>query len=86
MSRPTTSTPSSPSQLAGSLSGTLPAYETVLRPIEVVAFWTAVIMPFVYLPLLLTGVETSSEGIAVAALVAVHVVTLVVGRRYRAEQ
>ncbi|WP_054519804.1 hypothetical protein [Halanaeroarchaeum sulfurireducens] len=86
MSRPSTSAASSPSRLSSSLPGTLSAYETVLRPIEAVAFWMAVIMPFVYVPLLVTGVETSSEQIAVAALVAVHVVALVVGRRYQADR
>ncbi|MFB6133345.1 MAG: hypothetical protein ABEJ44_08110 [Halanaeroarchaeum sp.] len=78
------STPSVPtvSRLRDSLSGAVTGYEVLLRPIEAVAFWAAVVMPFVYVPLLLAGVETSAERVAVAALVAVHVVVLIVGRRY----
>ncbi|UWG48587.1 putative membrane protein [Halanaeroarchaeum sp. HSR-CO] len=82
MSRPSTPTALNADQLASTLSGALSGYETILRPIEAIAFWAAVVMPFVYLPLLLTGLETSSEQVAVVALVAVHVLSLVVGKRY----
>lgn len=82
MSRPSTPFVPTVSRLFDSLSGAITGYEVFLRPIEAVAFWAAVVMPFVYVPLLLAGVETSAEQVAVAALVAVHVVVLIVGRRY----
>lgn len=65
-----------------SVSGAVPGYEILLRSIEALAFWAAVVMPFLYVPLLLTGVDAPAERIAVAALVAVHVLVLIVGRRY----
>lgn len=74
------------SRIASSVSGALSEYEPVVRPIEAVAFWAAVAMPFVYLPLLITGIETTSEAIALLALIALHVAALVVGRRYRPER
>jgi hypothetical protein len=85
------SSPSSPpalivSRIASSVSGTVSDYEPVFRPIEAIAFWAAVAMPFVYLPLLITGIETTSEGIAMVALIALHALALIVGRRYRAER
>lgn len=86
MSRPSTPSALNADQLATTLSRALSGYEDLLRPIEAVAFWAAVAMPFVYLPLLFTGVETSAEQIAVVALVAVHVVALVVGKRYSPKQ
>ena len=82
MSGPSTPTAQSSSTASRSLPGALPGIESVLRPIEAFAFWTAIVMPFIYLPLLLTGVETPSEAIAFGVLVAAHVVALVVGRRY----
>ena len=70
------------SQIASSVSGALSEYEPVVRPIEAVAFWAAVAMPFVYLPLLIAGIETTSEGIALVVLISLHAAALVVGRRY----
>lgn len=82
MSLPSTPSALNAERLANSISGVLSGYETFFRPIEAVAFWAAVAMPFVYLPLLLTGIDTGSEQIALAALVALHIVALVVGKRY----
>jgi len=54
------------------------------RPIRFVAFWVAVALPFLYLPLLVGGLE-GSEPIAFGALLAANVVALVVGHGYRAD-
>jgi hypothetical protein len=53
-------------------------------PVRFVAFWVAIALPFVSLPLLAGGLE-GSEPIAFAALLVVNVVALVVGHGYRAD-
>ena len=58
---------------------------TLLRPIEAVGFWAAVGLPFVYMPLVLTGIGTPTEQAAAGILIAAHVVALFLGRHYRAE-
>lgn len=83
MPRPSTPPALRSSRFASALSSVLSEYQALLHAVEAVAFWAAVAMPFVYLPLLITGIETASEGIALVALIAIHVVALVVGRRYR---
>lgn len=82
MSLPSTPSALNADRLASSLAGILSGYEALFRPIEAAGFWAAVAMPFVYIPLLLAGVDNGSEQIALAALVALHVVALVVGKRY----
>lgn len=52
------------------------------RSVEAVAFWLAVALPFLYLPLMLNGF-TGQEAIAFAALLAVNAVALVVGHDHR---
>jgi hypothetical protein len=53
-------------------------------PIRFVAFWVAVALPFLYLPLLTGGLD-GSEPAAFAALLAANAVALVVGHGYRAD-
>jgi hypothetical protein len=55
--------------IARALQGTL----------ERAAFWTAVTLPFLYVPLLVGGVTTSGEQIALAVLLALNAVALYVG-------
>ncbi|MFB6082555.1 MAG: hypothetical protein ABEJ67_07025 [Halanaeroarchaeum sp.] len=86
MSRPSTTPELVPEVVADSMPARLANTDLLVRPVEAVGFWAAVALPFVYVPLLLAGVETSAEGLAVAALVAAHVVALVVGHRHRREE
>ena len=53
-------------------------------PVRFVAFWIAVALPFLYLPLLVGGLQ-GSEPAVFAALLAVNLVALVVGHGYRAD-
>ena len=62
-----------------------PASATVLKPLEVVGFWSAVALPFLYLPLLASGLDSSSVTIAFLALLAANAVTLFVGHPHRRE-
>ncbi|WP_435099832.1 hypothetical protein [Halarchaeum sp. P4] len=55
------------------------------RPVEALGFWSAVVLPFLYVPLVLSGLQTTGTQYAFALLVALHVVALVVGREYNTE-
>lgn len=55
------------------------------RPIRAIAFWCAALLPLAYLPLLAVGLDTRLRASAFVLLVGAHVVTLVLGRSYRAE-
>ena len=50
-----------------------------------IAFWAAVVLPFLHLPLLATGLDDSSVAVAFAVLLVVNVVAVVVGQPHRRE-
>jgi len=56
--------------------------ESVLSPVRTVSFWMAVSMPFLYLPLLVVGLETPVEVVAFLSLVVLNVAALVVGHSH----
>jgi hypothetical protein len=60
-----------------------PLAESVLAPVRAVGFWAAIGLPFLYVPLLLTGIETRYETMASLSLVVLNVAALVVGHTYR---
>ena len=60
-------------------------FGTILRPIEALGFWAAIGLPFVYMPLVLSGVQTTTEQVAVGILIVTHMVALFLGRHYRTE-
>lgn len=75
-----------PRQLARSLPGastiaTRCRASPLITPVEAVAFWTAVCLPAVYVPLLFIG-----ERSAVATLLAVHAIALALGHPYNRQQ
>lgn len=51
--------------------------------LKAAAFWAAVILPFVALGLLASGLETSTEYVLLVGLLLVNVFALVVGHDYR---
>lgn len=53
------------------------------RPLTGAAFWTAIALPFLYLPLLASGLAVPATRAAVLGLVGLNVVTLLVGHAYR---
>jgi len=58
----------------------------LLHPITGAAFWAAVALPFLHVPLLLlTGLSSSSTTTAYVVLVALNVVALLVGHSYSRE-
>ncbi|WP_135667686.1 hypothetical protein [Halorhabdus rudnickae] len=54
----------------------------LLEPIRGVAFWTAIALPFVQLPLIVSGLGEPTTAIAFLALLAVNVFALYVGHAY----
>jgi hypothetical protein len=58
---------------------------SVLKPVRVLGFWSAVALPFLHIPLLVTGLDGASETLAFLALFALNVVALVLGHSYGAE-
>lgn len=68
-----------------------PPYRDRLAPLQTVlawsiratAFWLAIVLPFLYLPLLLGGLDTQAEQLAFVGLLVLNVVALVAGHEYR---
>lgn len=58
------------------------AVATITRPFEAAAFWSAITLPFLYLPLLVAGLESSAHLTAFLALLALHAVAIVGGYRH----
>ena len=53
------------------------------RGLRAACFWTAIVLPFLYVPLLVADIETRSEGVALLALLALNAVSLLAGHSYR---
>ncbi|MFT4944878.1 MAG: hypothetical protein ACI9K3_000815 [Halovenus sp.] len=77
------------SMLTGGVVSVLP--ETVSVPVMGVvsavqagAFWGAVVLPMVSLPMLVTSLDTRDGRLLFVALVVLNVVLLVLGHRHRA--
>lgn len=58
------------------------AVSALARPFEAAAFWSAIALPFLYLPLLVSGLGSSAQFTAFLALLALHAVAIVGGHRY----
>ena len=58
---------------------------TLVTPVRGVAFWTAIALPFLYLPLLATGLQSSAVRTAFGVLVVANAVALLVGHSYASE-
>jgi hypothetical protein len=55
--------------------------KTSLRGLKAASFWTAIVLPFAYLPLLMDGL-TGGEALLFAGLVAVNALAFVTGHDY----
>jgi hypothetical protein len=56
--------------------------ESLRKPVRLMSFWSAVALPFLHIPLLLTGLDGAADMGAFFALFALNVVALVVGHGY----
>ncbi len=57
---------------------------TVVSSLRFIAFWGAVVLPFLYVPLLISGLDTLGQLQTFVLLMALNAVALVFGHRYRA--
>lgn len=71
-----------PSSVLGDLPSA-PIGPVIREPIAGVAFWASIALPFLYLPLLATGLGSVELKVAFAVLLVVNVLTLLVGHSYR---
>ncbi|GAA0229121.1 hypothetical protein ACFFQF_13015 [Haladaptatus pallidirubidus] len=62
-----------------------PSDYSLSAPIQFVGFWTAVALPFLYVPLLATGLDTPGQFQTFLILIAVNLAALLLGHRYRAK-
>lgn len=58
------------------------AVSALAHPFEAIAFWSAIALPFLYLPLLVSGLGSTPQFSAFLALLALHAVAIVGGHRY----
>lgn len=66
-------------------NGPPPRAGLILQPLQAVSFWAAVGLPFIYVPLVFRGLETSTVQLTVGVLITLHVLALVLGRQYNAD-
>lgn len=52
-------------------------------PISAVAFWSAIGLPFLYVPLLVAGLDTTQDLFVFLGLFGLHLAALFGGRSYR---
>lgn len=65
-----------PAEVAGQL------LEVLLGPVEAAAFWAAVVLPFLHVPLLLSGLNSGPQVVAFVLLVVLNVVAVVLGHSH----
>lgn len=85
MSNSSTSTIATSVDSVRERAGVLPL-ATLRKPVEAFAFWAGVTLPFLYVPLALSGLRSESAVVACLALIVLHGVSLFVGRNHRATE
>ena len=73
-----------PRSLRNAVSGSSVA-RLIARPIKLLAFWAAIVLPFMHLSLLATGLDSRSMTVAFVGLVALNVCTLWIGHPHGRE-
>ena len=58
---------------------------TLSAPLRFAGFWAAIALPFLHIPLLITGLDSSAKLAAYVALLGLNVLALVVGHSYSPE-
>ncbi|WP_276302054.1 hypothetical protein [Halorussus lipolyticus] len=71
-----------PDELADALDAVRSALDTASKPFEFAGFWSAVVLPALYVPVLVGG-GVPEQRAAFGLLLAVHAVALVAGHGYR---
>lgn len=58
---------------------------TALDSLSALAFWSAIGLPILYLPLLVTGLSNAGDLLVFLGLFTVHILALLAGRSHRRE-
>lgn len=56
--------------------------EMIVGPVRAIGFWSAVSLPFLYVPLLATGLDTVAQTAVFLVLLLLNVLAVVVGHSY----
>jgi len=59
------------------------AARTLIAPLSALSFWLAIALPALYLPLFVTGLESTNELLTFLGLFALHLLALFGGRTHR---
>lgn len=73
-----------PKSLRDAVSG-LSVPQLLVRPIKLLSFWAAIVLPFMHLSLLVRGLDSRSMTVAFVGLVVLNVCALYVGHPYGQE-
>jgi hypothetical protein len=77
---------SSVNELFARIDKTVPHIgQSLVAPIRGIAFWVAIALPFLYIPLLASGLQSSSIRLAFGVLVTCNAVALLVGHSHARE-
>ncbi|WP_049953070.1 hypothetical protein [Halostagnicola larsenii] len=60
-------------------------FPSIAKPIRVTSFWLAIVLPFFYVPLLVTGLSSGTETGIFLGLLVLNLGALYVGHSYRSE-
>jgi hypothetical protein len=60
-----------------------PLDDALRGTLSALAFWLAIVLPALYLPLLVAGIQSTDGLVTFLGLLGLHLVALVGGRRYR---
>lgn len=66
-----------------SSTGGLIAARTLTAPLSALAFWLAIALPALYLPLFVTGLESTGDLLTFLGLFGLHLLALFAGRSHR---
>ena len=58
------------------------ASQHVFTPVRAAGFWSAIALPFLYVPLVATGLETEAELSVFLALLAANVIAIALGHSH----
>jgi hypothetical protein len=75
----------------GDATGTVPSVlaridnHALTTPFQMIAFWSAIALPFLHVPLLVTGLSNSSETLTFITLLGVNLLMLLFGHSHKRE-
>lgn len=56
---------------------------TLAKPVRMASFWTAIVLPFLHVPLLATGLSNSAETMTFLGLLGLNLIALYLGHSHR---